>query len=270
MVSFPPIGVGGGRYIPAGQDLANHRLTRFISGGNNTEGSWAELVDSVPINASGIWVTVGWRGATYNIPYAIDIGIGASGSEIVLIDNLSFMSARSEGFEVFFPIAIPKGTRVSARVRSLSDEEVDIGITFLAATFTSMGSLAGMDNYGDLEGSGTAAQVVIAGDGTKGSYEEIISSAPRNYKYMILTVAGEAANANGYWLIDVAVGASGSEVIVAGDIAVNRTSIIDTPFPKFIHIPITIPKGSRVAVRAAIQDASVSGEDLNVTIMGVY
>ena len=56
----------------------------------------------------------------------------------------------------------------------------------------------------------------------------------------------------------IGIGAAGSEKIVAADLTARSSSITDEVRPSFIALPVAIPAGSRIAVRAqcSITDAT--------------
>lgn len=97
------------------------------SGSANTKGAFSagQLIASTTADAYGVLVLVNAT-ATSNASTnsLLDIGIGASGSESVLIPDLQVGWALSEAVcndnrMYYFPIFIPAGTRLSARLASV-------------------------------------------------------------------------------------------------------------------------------------------------------
>jgi hypothetical protein len=87
-----------------------------------SKGSWAEVFTTLDQDTYGLWITVhNARTSAANRGYAIDIGIGAAGSEIVIIPDLIGSNAgvtnNTGGLHYYFPIFIPSGTRVAARAQ---------------------------------------------------------------------------------------------------------------------------------------------------------
>lgn len=103
--------------------LADSGLVSIDPGGTaDTKGGWSVLVESTSYNSCGFYVQFGGQSqdtrTTCN--WAVDIGIGATGSEVVIIQDI-YAAGRTEHDAVypfyshFFPISIPLGTKISAR-----------------------------------------------------------------------------------------------------------------------------------------------------------
>lgn len=102
--------------------------------------------------------------------------------------------------------------------------------------------------------------VVTAGSAanTKGAWTELIASSSRNASLIYLNVAATATSGvNTATLIDIAIGASGSETIIAENIAVGSAQPIQLSFP------YKIPAGSRISVRN--QSVVTGGKTQNIT-----
>jgi len=94
----------------------------------NTKGAWAELGTSGPAGVRQLSIGVGPRlqdRAAEVTNWQIDIGIGAAGSEHVIVPD--WPVSTSEGIGVILPVispiidvSIPSGTRIAARARSSS------------------------------------------------------------------------------------------------------------------------------------------------------
>jgi hypothetical protein len=84
----------------------------------NTKGSFAQLVASTAKDYSGLLVILNARGGTSLAIYAVDIAIGSSGNETVVVNNLMAQSALVQFAPLFIPMEIPAGTRISARCQS--------------------------------------------------------------------------------------------------------------------------------------------------------
>ncbi len=109
----------------------------------NTKGSWVELVASTSFDHVFLNLGVGYQNKqsrTQTPSWLADIGIGASGSEVVLIPDIYlFRDSGGDGtsgqgtFTVQnvgpFPVGIPSGTRLSVRAQcnnaTVNDREFD-------------------------------------------------------------------------------------------------------------------------------------------------
>lgn len=105
--------------------------TSITCGGSaHTKGAFSagQLIASTAFDACGITVILGNVGtaATTNTRMLVDIGIGGSGSEVVLIPNLLAGQAGAGNSAsigpgiYYFPICIPAGSRLSARAQSVT------------------------------------------------------------------------------------------------------------------------------------------------------
>lgn len=85
----------------------------------NTKTSWSQLQSSTARDYSGLIVLVDNQAVpdTTNFPaFATDIGIGASGSETVIVSNISgLFSDKTPCTSVYVPISVPAGSRLSTR-----------------------------------------------------------------------------------------------------------------------------------------------------------
>lgn len=101
------------------------------------------------------------------------------------------------------------------------------------------------------------AQVVTFGNtvtsgsaNTKGSWTEIVASTAFAADELLLTLGQSNAICSG--LVDIAIGASGSEQIIAADILCAGSPRMATSFP----LPLSVPVASRIAARVADSDGA--------------
>lgn len=89
--------------------------TQFTTG-NGSKGSWTQLVAATDITTR--WFIVEITGDTSPVDMAIDIGVGAAASEIVIIPDIHYTVESLGLFVGPFPFTIPKGTRIAVRGRA--------------------------------------------------------------------------------------------------------------------------------------------------------
>ncbi len=86
---------------------------------NTKASTWTQLIASTTKRAIAIAVELAFNGA---FDLLVDVGTGASGSEVVLLSDLMFGgttgSNMAYNFSYLFFIAIPVGTRISGRCQS--------------------------------------------------------------------------------------------------------------------------------------------------------
>jgi hypothetical protein len=100
-----------------GADTSNSRPGPSVTAGGsaNTKGSWVQLVAATEITTK--WLAVAMSIAASPRDFSTDIGIGAGGSEVVLIPSISFAGEDLGQILGPFPVTIPKGTRIAARTQ---------------------------------------------------------------------------------------------------------------------------------------------------------
>lgn len=101
-------------------------------GSTNTKSAWTEITSSCPQHLAGLVVQV--QGASHNAHNGsgviLDIGVGGSGSEQVVVSNVNYFGSTSETMDarqpVTFAVNIPAGSRIAARFqRSNANNKID-------------------------------------------------------------------------------------------------------------------------------------------------
>ncbi len=97
----------------------------------NTKGSWTELTASTSEDLKKVIVSIGLNSNTTptNAAFRLDIGVGAGGSEEVILGDLywftsSVSDALSEPYWLI-EFQIPKNSRIAARLQSTSNDVAD-------------------------------------------------------------------------------------------------------------------------------------------------
>ncbi|MEN6535640.1 MAG: hypothetical protein ABFD89_18395 [Bryobacteraceae bacterium] len=232
----------------------------------NTKGAFTQLVAATSADACWCSILV-FFAATTGTETAVDIAVGASGSEVVVFNNLRCSGAGSQNAVATFsfPCAIPKGTRISARsqVNAASGTSPGVAVTLFDGGFTQMEGAAGVDAIGF--NSATSQGVALTGGSGKGSYGQLTAATARDYIGLFAYVGWNAGtNLSYYTTTDVAIGAGGSEIVIVPDITASYQSGAGiSPF-----LPIAIPAGARIAGR--MQSVFGSGYQNDLTVYGVY
>ncbi|MGH8700059.1 MAG: hypothetical protein ACREVR_02630 [Burkholderiales bacterium] len=251
------------------------------SGSANTKGAWTQIIASTDHDARGIGISLvtpddsaspgRWDGL-------IDIGIGAAASEQVIVPNL-LLSAVYEGGNgkyFWFPLFIPKGTRLAARMQCSTASRTCYAQISLGSAVFALGAQAQKvaalgANTADSGGLGLSTS---ASNHTKGSWSEIVSSSAEQYNGLLLTFGHRAAGVStddSDYLIDIGVGAGGSEQVVIGDIYTRCEYDTEDFEPKVLYFPVSIPKGARIAARDQVSNAAAAAgnRDIDVVLYGV-
>lgn len=243
----------------------------------NTKGSWTEIVTASTFNASAITVYV--QSARGTGDYLFDIGIGASGSEQVLFSNLSVSLGcpsceESFSFALRLPVAIPSGTRISARAQgtnTTSYRKVRLGIGLDSSNASSGGNLITI-GANTTDSGGVEIDPGGVAD-TKGSWIEISSATSEDIKKVFFCFGNKENTSfrNGRWKIDIGIGAAASEQVIIPDIpmiADTQGSLALLPNPSLMY-NIYIPAGTRIAVRAACDDTGATDRLFDIIMYGI-
>lgn len=89
-----------------------------------SKGSWAQVISSLTDDTFGLIICINNNNTSAASRNSVmDVGIGASGSEVVLIADLICGNAvnynvNGGGIWYYFPVAIPAGTRIAIRAQS--------------------------------------------------------------------------------------------------------------------------------------------------------
>ena len=237
-----------------------------------TKGAWTELEASTGFDYKSLTVSAR-RATTGTLMY--EIGIGAGGSEEVIIEDTTLnqnQSAFVYGHTMCFPIDIPKGSRISARVQSgaagASSMHVLLngwGSGFLnsagVSRFLSIGSDPSI-TVGTLIDPGAVAN-------TDGAWTEIEASTAADFKcaFMVIDPASTTL-ADNHWKVDVGIGGSGSEVELVHDMYLSSEATTLETNMGVQYLPIQIPKGTRVAVRCLSGSTDINKRRLRVMLLG--
>ena len=91
----------------------------------------------------------------------------------------------------------------------------------------------------------------------KGSYTQLVASTANDCSCLLVTITRSATGSVGF-LIDIAVGGSGSEVVIAPNLAyVTLTAAASTSASQYL-VPCSIPAGSRIAARIQASTAATA------------
>lgn len=246
-----------------------------VTGGTaHTKGSWAEVTAAATSEWSWfslLLMAVNSTSAT-DTSTLLDVGIGGAGSEVVIVPNLAVGYGGSSAAITapwLLPVRVPKGSRVAVRAQSVrTTQNIVVAIVPFSPPplrFVAPSALVNLN-----ANTGTSAGVTVTNPGsanTKGAWTEMTASVPQALQGLVIAQQGAQSNnvSNGGILVDIAVGASGSEVVVIPNIPLqgNSAEVIWALTPA--TFAVSIPAGARIAAR--YQRANTAPLDL--TILGV-
>jgi hypothetical protein len=218
----------------------------------HTKGAWQQVIASTA--AQGSWLHVNCSAFSTNATNTaslLDIAIGASGSEVAIISNVAVGGAANTYFT--FPVQIPSGSRLSARIQSVVTGGKTGAITLWVVN---AGDYSLSPTSVDVIGTSTATSQGTSFTGASGNWVEATASTSQRYRaisFVASTHDSDIATITNS-LTEIGVGAAGSEVAFASQrFTSSAGEFIGTaqPFPVDPH-GRDIPAGSRLAVKHAI------------------
>jgi hypothetical protein len=263
--------------------LANYGAATATSGGTvitipsappNQKGAWAEITSGTTYPIYGFTLFLADPAQAAGTNALFDLAVGASGSESVIIENILCATARGPGLAYQFPIYIPFGTRLAMRGQATS-ADLTYEAVIIANTGEAMGGYA-LGGRAVTYGANTTTSGGVSIDpgasaNTKGSWIEIASTT-RQAKSLLIVVGGQAnsARTSCSWLMDVAIGASGSEKIILPNLFMTTHTTSDEIAPSvFGPYSVYIPSGTRLAVRAQCSITDATDRTFDAMIYGI-
>lgn len=259
-------------------------ITVTASATINTAGAYTQAIPSTSRDATWVHLTVADDGTSNVLSVCgVNIATGASGSEVVQVANLAVhrsatAGSQDSGVSYLFPLAIPAGTRVAVSAQSnVASETLSCAVILFDDAFASIPGGGAIDTYGFSTATSLGTSIDPgATANTKGAWVQITGSTTYDLAGFFLGLDGTSqtpGSATYFFNVDVGVGAAGSEVVVLPDFSfvmtmtnAPRRSLRPsyTPF-----LPIQVPAGSRIAVRAQCTGASSPSRLFGATFYGV-
>ena len=235
----------------------------------NTKGSWSSIgTTTYDCVAATVQMYLNETGGATTLSYAFDIGIGGGGSQVVLVNNLLLsVAAQYNQFGAVYhiPLSIPGGTQFWMRSQcNVASGTAQGGASFILwdGAQTNVEGAAGVDSIG-FSTATTLGAAVAAGNGSKGSYAQLTAATTRDYSALAVYVDPQITNGGGGFYVDIAIGGSGSEVVIIPNLFIWLSPINNSQF-----FQIYVPSGTRIAARASsLNNATFT---VGVTVYGVY
>lgn len=267
---MPPIPISHGS-IGFGQTFSDAAGTTITTGTSNNKGTPVELIASTPFDAH--WVEVMIGRASGAVPFLIDIMVGAATEQIIIPDLVMRGRGTNDGGSLYlFPIFIPKGSRISARAQSSSSgATIQIAVSLFNSGIANASMSGNVVQYGSIASSLTPSLDPGAVAHTKSSPVEMTASTVSDHHWLALSVSNSDTLWSGYtmWLLDILIGSSTEEVLV-GNISFGGSGSTDVIRPANVfHMPVFVPKGSRLSVRAQSNSVNSGDRTILVSLYGV-
>lgn len=255
-----------------GTDVANSRAVSLVGGTPaNNKGVWKEFVASTAFDSDGIGISYG--GGTEDKQIILDIGVGASSSEQVIVPDIHWAQGdRAILGYVVIPIFIPAGTRLAGRCQvSSAGGSIRVGIVLTRGGFPPSSPLAVVTNYGADAGD-SGGEVIDPGGSanTKGSWVEMVASCEETrLLHMFIGQRANITTAVAHFLFDIGVGGAGSEKVIVENC--HYRSGLDENIGPASRGPllVSIPAGSRISVRAQSDITDATDRLMDIVLLGV-
>jgi hypothetical protein len=239
----------------------------------NTKGSWTSL-GTTTRHTTRMKVHLNVPGSTVR-DMLCDIGVGGSGSEVVVFPNLvlSAGSSQDNGHHYEFPCNIPAGTAISVRGQASTGGTTGwCSIHCIAdGLLTPRGGIVFAIGANTSTSAGVDINEPSSSANTKGSYSQITASTdyPIRQLWLAQTNLKSASVAQLHRLADIAVGAASSEQIIVPDLSLRAWDGPDHHMQNVLGpIPVNIPAGTRIAIRSQL-DLSIASPKWNCVLYGV-
>lgn len=244
---------------PAGATAANVNVVCNTSA--HTKGAWTELIASTTADADLLLIVCGAASSGVNSASLLDIGIGASGSETALCENIA-VGGMNGGSP--FPIIarVPSGSRISARAQSV----VTGGRTLAVGVFLqNTNSYTIAPTSVPVLGSSTATSL---GTNVNSTNTEIIASLDRTYSsFIVVPSVNTSSLGNSTQTFTLCVGAAGEEVDV-GSIEMVFSSAENVLVRNGSYCLINGPFGAGTRIAGRFSSSTDDGEK-SVCLIGL-
>lgn len=258
---FPKVEVWGA------STAASSGTTLTANATANVYGSFSELIASTGIFSRRIMLEIADASGTGAL--AIDIAVGASGSEVVIAEAIHARmdgDGRNNSMSYALPISVPAGVRVSARLKSETGGRTVKVVAHGVAGDGLTSSFQGMTYLG----SGYTPTNGYSAN-TKGAWAQLIASTARQYKALHVTWAALDFVAAGTTsaLLDLAVGAASSEVVLVENLL--ATGKVGGLFGWHnAMIEGVVPSASRLSFRGQVSVSGNAARFLGMYLHGYY
>lgn len=275
MATFPLIEAGQRVENAGAQTSTSKGATVTANAAANTKGTYTQLIASCAFDVTSILIMLDDQTAA--LDYLVDIAVGAAAAEVIIASNLlgtGGTGSISYGAHYFFPVNIPAGSRISARCQcSTGGSLIQVSALLFGGGFLDPETLGDVETFGaDTTDSGGVNIDPGATVNTKGAYSQLSAATPYPIRLLTFSIGCQlnTVRTTQSWLVDIAVGAAGSEVVILPNIVLNCSTSPDIIEPQTINrLPVNIPAGTRLSVRAQSSGNDATDRLFDIILYGV-
>lgn len=228
----------------------------------HAKGSYSTIISSTTYDSYGFWVRfTNSSGVATLTDQLLDIAIGPSQQNIIVNEYqcgwASVLFGAPAPSPIWFPIFIPRGSLVSARIQSLiASDTVGFEMSLIGGASSIPGRLfSGCDGYGKVASTSHGTSHTPGSTGTESAFGSIGSTLSRNYGAVNISIQGTSTVMTGlayHWELGVG-GISLCEWYTQNSTNEN----IGALFPP-VPFMISLPSGTQLQVRG---EASGTAQD---------
>ncbi len=245
----------------------------------HTKGSWVELFSALAFDVYQVGLYVAEVGvSTVDTSALLDVGADPAGgtayTEIIpnfLIGCVRDSAEFSNGYTAIFPVFIPAGATVAVRSQSIvSSDTVEVGMKLHGGApdgdpFPNHGLVVA---YGVTVASSSGVTPANATANNEGAWVQLVAATTHPHRGLTVGVqAADNAIGSDDFLIDIGIGAGGSEVVIIEGIPVHTLGNEQLRVVDAGAFRQDLPEGVRLAVRAQ-GDANNVQSNLDVAVYG--
>lgn len=224
-------------------------VTITASATPHAEGAYQEIDASTADNVCGIYVrnTANIATSTVDTSMLFSLAVGSAGNEVDVVPNYA-LGGHTSITRFMLPVHIPAGERISGKLRAevVSDTFVPAFTLLFGGQMPGWGGYTSADAIGAVTAASSGAQI----SNTAGTYTQFSASITNALRGVSVSFGlVDNTSTAGTQIVDLAVGAAASEIIL-GSWIVNTTATEDVTVldgPPWIEIPIAA--GSRLAMK---------------------
>lgn len=256
MLAVPRMaGLGRSINVPATPSTSTFGTRLTANATPHAKGSYSQIIASTAYDVHGLTLVIaGSSGAAARTDMMLDLAIGGSGSEVVILPEFlcGWRAAPGSGpQDIFLPFFIPKGTRVAARIQSLiASDVVDVQVHLEYGSGIPIRPLfRRADAYGTAAASSIGTSHTPGNSGAESTAASIGGTLSRDYGALLFQVQGTLSNTTMtaiayHWELRIG-GVTIAEWYTIGSTNENTTG----PFPGHPLIR-NLPAGTQLQVRA--------------------
>jgi hypothetical protein len=242
--------------------------TTVTTGALNTKGSYASI-GTTTFRYSGFLLQLVSNNGTR---FRFDVAVNTGGSDQVIVEDFyydSHFSSTVSTISLWFPVSVPSGAAIKIKAQAAAATQSFLAIVQGYATdFPGHTSFRACRSATDFTNTDPTNSVTQTGN-TVTSWAQVVSSTVAAFAglYVSPAVCADTSRTSSKMLVDIAVGAGGSEQVVIS--ALQFTQNASGPVPSGVGpVLCDIPAGTRLSSRVQCSAAGAA-DAFNVSINGL-